>query len=94
VKRQRKTLPRKADNAEVVGLPSHDDSEGIPRILTEDSTWGLENCPKSYVKYRESRRRNQERLQVQSPASKSLNMDITSWHRHTAQSEDIKNKVT
>jgi len=52
VRRQRKTLPKKTDNAEVVGQPSHDDSEGTTRISTEDSTWGLENCPKSYVKYR------------------------------------------
>jgi len=51
VTRQRKTLPKKTDNAEVVGQPSHDDSEGTTRISTEDSTWGLENCPKSYVKY-------------------------------------------
>jgi len=52
VRRQRKTLPKKTDNAEVVGQPSHNDSEGTTRISTEDSTWGLENCPKSYVKYK------------------------------------------
>ena len=49
---QRKALPKKTDNAEVVGQPSHDDSEGTTRISTEDLTWGLENCPKSYVKYK------------------------------------------
>jgi len=52
VRRQRKTLPKKTDNAEVIEQPSHDDSEGTTRISTEDSTWGLENCPKSYVKYK------------------------------------------
>src|SRR5712672_555302 len=38
----------------------------------------------------QSRRRNQERLQVQSSASKSLNMDINSWHRHTARSIETR----
>ena len=51
MKTQWKTLPKKTNNAEVVGKPSHDDSEGITIISTEDSTWGLENCPKSYFKY-------------------------------------------
>src|SRR5712672_2512365 len=71
--RQWKTLPKKTDNAEVIGQPSHDDSEGTMRISTEDSTWGLENCPKSYLNTRQTRWRNQERLQVQSSASKSAN---------------------
>src|SRR5712672_3302163 len=40
----------------------------------------------------QSRRRNQERLQVQSSASKSLNIDINSWHRHTARSDETRNQ--
>ena len=49
---QRKALPKKTNNVEVIRQSSHDDSEGAIDELTEDSTWGLENCPKSYVKYR------------------------------------------
>jgi len=46
------TLPKKTDNVEVQGESSHDDSEETRLILTEDSTWGLENCPKSYLNNR------------------------------------------
>jgi len=38
---------------------------GLAYRLTEDSTWGLENRPKPYFKYKESGRCNQKQLQVQ-----------------------------
>src|SRR5882672_2029904 len=57
-------------------------------ISTEDSTWGLENCPKSYLNTRQSGRRNQERLQVQSSASKSAN----SGHQLMAQARNKTRK--
>jgi len=55
VTRQRKTLPKKTDNAEVIGQPSHDDSEGTTRISTEDLTWGLEKLPQVLLKYKGNR---------------------------------------
>src|SRR5712672_4368980 len=90
--RQRKTLPKKTDNAEVVGQPSHDDSEGTIRISTEDSTWGLENCPKPYLNTWQARRRNQERLQVQSSASKNANNEhqlMAQARKRTHKQQDI-----
>jgi len=51
VKRQRKTLPKKTDNAGVIGKPSHDDSEGTTRYIDRRFDLGTRNCPKSYFKY-------------------------------------------
>jgi len=45
VTRQRKTLPKKTDNAEVVGKPSHDDSEGVVRYIDRRFDLGTRKLP-------------------------------------------------
>src|SRR5712671_4607994 len=90
--RQRKTLPKKADNAEVIGQPSHDDSEGTTRISTEDSTWGLENCPKCYVKYREVSTAQSKTTTSTKLRIKEHKYGHHSWHRHTARSDETRNQ--
>ena len=60
-----KPLPRKADELIGVLVENPNQLKGQRVELTEDSTWGLENCPKYYFKYNKARRRNQKRLQVQ-----------------------------
>src|SRR5712675_3068803 len=72
VTRQRKTLPKKTDNAEVVGKPSHDDSEGITRWIRQKIRLGdSKTAPSPTLNTRQTRRRNQKQLQVQSSASRA-----------------------
>ena len=86
---QRKTLPKKTDNVEVAGESSHDDSEETRLILTEDSTWGLENCPKSYLNTGETRRRNQNDYKYKAPHQRAQIKDINSRHDTTERISNI-----
>jgi len=51
VKRQRKTLPKKTDNAEVIGDPSHDDSEGTTSYIDRRFDLGTRKLPQVLLKY-------------------------------------------
>src|SRR5882672_5119623 len=51
LKRQRKTLPKKTNNAEVVGDPSHDDSEGTTRCIDRRFDLGTRKLPQVLLKY-------------------------------------------
>jgi len=55
VKRQRKALPKKTNNAEVVGKPSHDDSEGARRDIDRRFDLGTRKLPQVLLKYKEYR---------------------------------------
>jgi len=51
VKRQRKTLLKKTDNAEVIGDPSHDDSEGTTGYIDRRFDLGTRKLPQVLLKY-------------------------------------------
>jgi len=51
VKRQRKTLLRKADNAKVIGDPSHDDSEETTSYIDRRFNLGTRKLPQVLLKY-------------------------------------------
>src|SRR5882757_296714 len=50
-KRQRKTLLKKTNNAEVIGDPSHDDSEGTTSYIDRRFDLGTRKLPQVLLKY-------------------------------------------
>jgi len=51
VERQRKTLLKKTDSAEVIGNPSHDDSEGTTSHIDRRFDLGTRKLPQVLLKY-------------------------------------------
>ena len=51
MKKQRKTLPKKTDSAEVIGKPSHDDSEGTTGYIDKRFDLGTRKLPQVLLKY-------------------------------------------
>ena len=51
MERQRKTLLKKTDNAEVIGDPSHDDSEGTTSYIDRRFDLGTQKLPQVLLKY-------------------------------------------
>src|SRR5882672_6379317 len=51
LKRQRKTLLKKTNNAEVIGDPSHDDSEGATIDIDRRFDLGTRKLPQVLLKY-------------------------------------------
>ena len=51
MKKQRKTLPKKTDNAEVIGDPSHDDSEGTTSYIDRRFDLGTRKLLQVLLKY-------------------------------------------
>src|SRR5712671_4849266 len=49
--KQRKTLPKKTNNAEVIGDPSHDDSEGTTSYIDRRFDLGTRKLPQVLLKY-------------------------------------------
>ena len=49
MERQRKTLLKKTNNAEVVGKPSHDDSEGITGFIDRRFDLGTRKLPQALL---------------------------------------------
>ena len=50
-RRQRKTLLKKTNNAEVIGDPSHDDSERTTRYIDRRFDLGTRKLPQVLLKY-------------------------------------------
>jgi len=86
VKRQRKTLLKKTDNAEVIGDPSHDDSEGTASYIDRRFDLGTRKLPQVLVKYKRDESAQSKATTSIKLRIKSINIDINSWHKHTARS--------
>src|SRR5712671_6133602 len=81
--RQRKTLPKKTDNAEVIGDPSHDDSEGTMGYIDRRFDLGTRKLPQVLLKYKADETAQSKRTTSTKLRIKSTN----SGHQLTAQAQ-------
>jgi len=74
VGRQRKTLLKEANNAEVIGDPSHDDSKGTTGYIDRRFDLGTRKLPQVLLKYKtietaQSKRTTSTKLRIKSANS-------------------------
>src|SRR5712671_6157502 len=81
IMKQRKTLPKKTNNAEVIGDPSHDDSEGTTSYIDRRFDLGTRKLPQVLLKYTAD-----ETAQSRTTTSTKLRIkSANSGHQHMAQ---------